>query len=125
MERAAYPNYRAIKGTSESVGSSWPKEQKIDVLFIDGSHDFASVLLDLQTWMPHVREGGIVCGDDWNHEDREDIGGSVRKAFQMYFHLDAPNQDLSGNFWCHKTDSIDNKPESTSQPIPLCAQIDS
>ena len=35
-----------------------------DVIFIDASHDYQSILLDITRWFPKVRIGGILCGHD-------------------------------------------------------------
>ena len=38
-----------------------------DVIFIDALHDYASVVQDISLWWPRVREGGFLCGHDFNH----------------------------------------------------------
>lgn len=48
-----------------------------DVIFIDGSHDYNSVLEDLEAWWPKLSSNGILCGDLWEWE-------SVRKAVQDF-----------------------------------------
>jgi predicted O-methyltransferase YrrM len=54
------------------------KAHPIDLLFIDGDHAYESVLSDLQLWVPLVRAGGIVCGDDYGE-------GGPHRAFDSYF----------------------------------------
>ena len=36
----------------------------IDMLFLDGGHDFESVDLDLDCWYPLLERGGLICGHD-------------------------------------------------------------
>lgn len=36
-----------------------------DLVYLDGSHDTASVYADLCAWYPFVKGHGIICGDDW------------------------------------------------------------
>lgn len=36
-----------------------------DSVFIDASHDFHSVLADIEAWMPLVKPGGIISGHDY------------------------------------------------------------
>jgi len=40
---------------------------KIDLVYIDGSHDYHSVYADLNAWFPLVKGHGILCGDDWGY----------------------------------------------------------
>lgn len=39
-------------------------EEVIDLIHIDGNHSEESALFDVQTWIPRVREGGIIIFDD-------------------------------------------------------------
>ena len=41
-------------------------DDSIDFLFIDGQHDYANVKADLLAWLPKMKVGGIVGGDDAN-----------------------------------------------------------
>lgn len=65
---------------------------KADLVYIDASHDTPSVYADMLAWYPHVRKGGIFCGDDWTF-------ASVQLAVNAF----AAQHDLkvkaSGNFW--------------------------
>ena len=47
-----------IVATSEEAIKAWDK--KIGMVFIDGSHRYEDVLLDLQLWEPYVEVGGII-----------------------------------------------------------------
>lgn len=49
---------------SEEAASDW-QGGPIDLLFLDGSHDEASVRCDLAAWWPHVTIGGSVCLHDY------------------------------------------------------------
>jgi precorrin-6B methylase 2 len=48
----------------------------VDLVFIDGSHDYKSVIDDLETWSP--RADKLICGHDYQYE-------SVRRAVRAYF----------------------------------------
>jgi len=37
----------------------------LDLVYIDGNHDYRFVKEDIQTWMPKLRSGGYLCGDDY------------------------------------------------------------
>jgi len=38
---------------------------KADLIYVDASHDEKSVYDDLVAWYPHLKQDGILCGDDW------------------------------------------------------------
>jgi predicted O-methyltransferase YrrM len=37
-----------------------------DIVYIDASHDYESVKLDILSWLPKVKKGGYICGDDYS-----------------------------------------------------------
>ena len=41
-------------------------DKSVDVVFIDGSHDYDSVKEDLINWIPKVKHGGTISGHDYN-----------------------------------------------------------
>lgn len=47
---------------------------RADLIYIDGSHDYTSVSQDLRSYLPLLRSGGILLGDDADHPP-------VNKAF--------------------------------------------
>jgi hypothetical protein len=53
-----------------------------DVVFIDALHDYGSVCVDIMCWWPLLREGGFLCGHDYNHK-----WPGVMRAVAHYFPL--------------------------------------
>lgn len=49
-----------------------------DLVYVDGDHTYAGVTKDLTAWLPKVREGGLLCGDDIGWPD-------VHRALQDFF----------------------------------------
>ena len=43
----------------------------LDFVFIDGSHKYPDVLLDIESWAPKVKPGGMLAGHDFDHEGVE------------------------------------------------------
>ena len=52
-----------IRKTSEEASKGF-EDESIDFLIIDAAHDFDNVYNDLKCWIPKVKKGGIVIGDD-------------------------------------------------------------
>ena len=50
------------KGFFSDVASTW--DQPIDILHVDGRHDYISVREDHMAWTSFVREGGIILFHD-------------------------------------------------------------
>lgn len=40
-----------------------------DLIYIDGSHEYWDVILDLTNYYPLLKDGGIMFGDDWTCGD--------------------------------------------------------
>ena len=53
--------------TNDSISQSelFP-DQYFDIVYIDASHDYESVKNDLTAWLPKVKPGGYICGDDYS-----------------------------------------------------------
>ena len=62
-DRAGYP-YRLHVLTSLDAANQF-LDETIDFVFIDGSHDFASVCNDIRAWLPKIRWGGTLAGHDY------------------------------------------------------------
>lgn len=55
---------RPVNLPSTVVASVW--SEPIGLLFIDASHDYASVAADIAAWLPHVVAGGLIAFHDNN-----------------------------------------------------------
>lgn len=51
-----------IRSHSMTVAQSWTRP--IDILFIDGSHEYEDVKADFQAFYPHVKRNGIIAFHD-------------------------------------------------------------
>jgi predicted O-methyltransferase YrrM len=65
-----------------------------DLIYIDASHDTASVVADIMHWYPHLKEDGVMCGDDW-------LWDSVRAAVQSSAPRLGKKIYSEENFWCY------------------------
>jgi hypothetical protein len=55
------------RALSSMEASACYENESLDFVFIDASHDFASVLADLRAWWPKVKPGGTLAGHDHTH----------------------------------------------------------
>jgi predicted O-methyltransferase YrrM len=86
---------RLIPATTIEAARAW--RDPIDFLYIDADHSFSAVLADLETWIPFVRRGGIVAGDDYGNP----AFPAVRQAWDYVerehgFELQHVRMDLDG-----------------------------
>ena len=59
--------YKAIKATSKAAARKFTSES-LDVVFIDLDHSYEAVKEDIKLWLPKVKKGGYIAGDDY-HEN--------------------------------------------------------
>ena len=55
------------------------KKQSVDFVYIDGSHDYDSVCVDIEIWLPKLKPGGMIGGHDYTTHQ------GVREAVDTYF----------------------------------------
>jgi len=77
-----------------------------DLVFIDGDHREEAVIADIEAWRPHVRPGGILCGDDYNVEPCPGVAPGVQRAL--------PGHQVNGRIWWMEM------PASAPAPNPIC-----
>lgn len=67
-------------GTSELYASIWPRS--VDLVFLDGAHDYASVCKDIEMWSRHIKPGGVLCGHDYltRWSDGREVFPGLRRA---------------------------------------------
>ena len=61
-EKLGLDNLEIIKGYFDDVVKTWDKE--IDLLHIDGLHDYENCKKDCDTWAPLVKEDGVILFHD-------------------------------------------------------------
>lgn len=63
-----------------------------DLIYIDASHLEEDVHNDIRTWLPKLKENGIMCGDDWSYK-------SVQKAISRICNELNCQVYSENNFW--------------------------
>ena len=65
LENMGKRKYKAIKATSKSASKKF-KAESLDVVFIDLDHSYEAVKEDIMLWLPKVKKGGYIAGDDYH-----------------------------------------------------------
>ena len=71
LEQLYYENTKdydvsLIKKKSDAAVKSF-EDASIDILYVDGQHDYRGVKLDLENYYPKVKKGGIIGCHDYTH----------------------------------------------------------
>ena len=63
-----YDNIIKIKNFSVKAAEKFD-DKSLDCVYLDGRHDYEPVKEDILTWIPKIKDGGIICGHDYHWED--------------------------------------------------------
>jgi len=74
-----FPQLRVMKLPSLEAAPLF-KDGYFDLVFIDGDHSYDAVIADIKAWIPKVRNGGILCGHDYEPVSKE------KKSWQDVIH---------------------------------------
>jgi hypothetical protein len=74
-----FPNLHAISGLSPAVAGQVPT---VDMVFIDGDHEYDSVIADIDAWLPKARK--LICGHDYTWDRHSGYPG-VKRAVDEKF----------------------------------------
>ncbi len=85
-------------------------DRSLDFVYIDGLHDFDNVMMDIISWVPKVKIGGIVSGHDYAKLYGFKLGSfNVVEAVDLYVQMHrVPNWYLTSDdppswFWVKRT----------------------
>ena len=82
------------------------QDHYFDWVYIDASHEYHNVKLDLAHWLPKVKKGGFICGDDFTM--RHDyywpgVHGALIEFMLKYVEKDLETfKSLPKNWWLPK-----------------------
>lgn len=81
---------KLVKGESTRVAEHF-EDGSLDAVFLDGGHSYGAVYADVMAWLPKVKPGGILAGDDY-HEG--EFPGVVRAVKELL-----PKAVVLGRTW--------------------------
>jgi predicted O-methyltransferase YrrM len=55
-------------------------DESVDMVFIDADHVYESVKEDIVAWWPKVKKGGLICGHDYNGQEK----GVIKAVDEMF-----------------------------------------
>ena len=74
------------------------KKASLDFVYIDGSHDYDSVCVDIEIWLPKLKPGGMIGGHDYTTHE------TVKQAVDTYF----TDLQIIGKSWLYISRSKEN-----------------
>lgn len=81
-----YLNYEFIEEFSLEAAQQFDDES-LDFVYIDGDHSYQAVMDDIEAWLPKVKPGGILAGDDYVKTDRDKRFYDVIQAVDDYVEI--------------------------------------
>ena len=82
-----------IRGRSEEIAIEF--EEPIDLLFLDGDHSYSGCRLDIESWMPKVKSGGVIILHDYGwHEGVKKVVWELIKPREK-----TKGHELSNLYW--------------------------
>ena len=67
-----------IKKFSIEAARDYP-DASLDMVFLDGSHELDDVIDDICAWLPKIKPGGILAGDDFNENEFPGVVNAVQQ----------------------------------------------
>jgi hypothetical protein len=55
-------------------------DESLSLVFLDAGHDYESVKADILAWLPKVKPGGWIGGDDYGRDDGPNVWPGVKRA---------------------------------------------
>jgi predicted O-methyltransferase YrrM len=86
LENMGDRKYKAIKATSKAASKKFANES-LDVVFIDLTHTYEAVKEDIKLWLPKVKKGGFIAGDDY-HENWKGVIQAVDELLPRAWFID-------------------------------------
>lgn len=77
------PRHQQIHGDSKVVGANW-MQGPVDLVFVDGGHQYHEAKGDLDVWRPHIKPGGLLAVHDYAKGTENKPWPGVDRAVDEY-----------------------------------------
>lgn len=71
LRKLGYENFKLIENYSHNVALKW--KTKIDLLWVDGNHEYSAVKQDFRDWTPFLKKNGYIVFHDANNVDNKSV----------------------------------------------------
>lgn len=88
-----------IFGCSWDIGKDWHYGE-LDMVFVDGDHSYEGCSKDIEAWLPHVKNHGIMVFHDYGRDVWADVKRSVDE--HMKNHIEIFHIKTTKAFWIVK-----------------------
>lgn len=77
-----FQNHRVVKIKTTSIDASFDfADGEVDVVYIDALHRYDAVKADITAWFPVVKNGGWLCGHDYDEQRFPGVVKAVNERF--------------------------------------------
>lgn len=83
--------YNPVRGFSTEVATQYA-DNTLDMVMLDASHDYENVKADIAAWLPKVKSGGVLAGDDY----QRDFPGVMQAADEAF-----PGCQIENGCWIY------------------------
>jgi len=85
-----------VRKTSQDAVDDFP-DHTFDWVYIDGNHYYDYVRQDLESWLPKVKPGGFLTGDDYLWRDENGVSSVAAAVSDFLAHTPCPAATSIGN----------------------------
>jgi len=71
IRESGYESFVTILVGTTSAIASVAADQMADIIFIDADHRYSQVRNDILNWYPKLKDGGLLCGQDFEKHLKE------------------------------------------------------
>lgn len=95
----AFEFIRPVRAPSHQASRLF-EQGTVDLCVIDGDHSYAGCLTDIEVWLPKVRGGGWIGGDDHHEVHHPGVIAACRESFGTDYHVEERANDWAdGRVW--------------------------